>query len=479
VRLSQHAIALGYTQAEMYASHISRLFRVLAGTQDLATQILDAAGRVGTYESEIWCTRKDGTALLASMLITAVRDDGSGEGSGALRGFTLVSRDITEQMRVAEERMQSQKLEVIGRLAGSVAHDFNNLLTIVSGFTELLIQSIDEDETHRMYLDEITKASNQAASLTQQLLAFGRRQLLQPRVVDVNQIVADMETMLRRLIGENLELVTELHAAPSHVRADAVQMQQALLNLVINARDAMPNGGRVTVTTGNAREALTAGAEQLSLVMLEVSDTGLGMDSETLTRIFEPFFSTKEVGKGAGLGLATVDGIVAQSGGRIRVASTVGTGTTFRILLPSTDDSPEGTLGETPPVTSTGSETILLVEDEPALRRLSRRVLAQFGYTVLEAPNGQEALRLAESYKGPINLVLTDVVMPLLSGRDLAERIHTSHPESKILFMSGYTDDAVVQHGVQTQEVSLLRKPFTPYALAARVREVLDAPPKA
>jgi len=476
----------GYAPAEMRDSHISRLFRVLDGTQDLAAQILDAAARIGTYESEIWCTKQDGTALLASMLITAVRDDAggtatatSGESAGMLRGFTLVCRDITEQMRIAEERMQSQKLEVIGRLAGSVAHDFNNLLTIVSGFTELLIQSIEEDETHRMYLDEITKASNQAASLTQQLLAFGRRQLLQPRVIDVNEIVSDMETMLRRLIGENLELVTELYAAPSHVRADAVQMQQALLNLVINARDAMPNGGRVTIVTGNVSEAFAAGAEPLSLVTLEVTDTGQGMDSQTLARIFEPFFSTKEIGKGAGLGLATVDGIVAQSGGRIRVSSTVGQGTTFRILLPSTGDLPDGVLTITPSVTSSGSETILLVEDEPALRRLSRRVLAQFGYTVLEAPNGQEALQLAEAYKGPINLVLTDVVMPRLGGRDLAERIHTSHPESKILFMSGYTDDAVVQHGVVTQEVSLLRKPFTPYALAARVREVLDSPKKA
>jgi two-component system cell cycle sensor histidine kinase/response regulator CckA len=468
----------GYPPAEMRDSHISRLFRVLDGTQDLAAQILDAAARVGTYESEVWCTKQDGTALLASLLITAVRDDGTGAGAGVLRGFTLVSRDITEQMRMAEERMQSQKLEVIGRLAGSVAHDFNNLLTIVSGFTELLIQSIEEDETHRMYLDEITKASNQAASLTQQLLAFGRRQLLQPRVIDVNEIVADMKTMLGRLIGEDLELVTQLDASPSHIRADAVQMQQALLNLVINARDAMPTGGRISVVTGNAREAVTAGAEPLSLITLEVSDTGMGMDADTLGRIFEPFFSTKELGKGAGLGLATVDGIVAQSGGRIRVTSAVGRGTTFRIVLPSTDDQPDSILTITPPATATGSETILLVEDEAALRRLSRRVLAQFGYTVLEAPNGEEALRLAEAYKGPIHLVLTDVVMPRLNGRDLAERVLVSHPESSILFMSGYTDDAVVQHGVSTQEVSLLRKPFTPYALAARVREVLDSASK-
>ncbi|MGE3269005.1 MAG: response regulator [Chloroflexota bacterium] len=462
----------GHLRDEIRGSHLARLFRVLDGTQDLPAQILDAAARMGTYESEVWCTRKDGSSLLASILITAVRDE-----DGSLRGFTLVSRDITEQMRMAEERMQSQKLETIGRLAGSVAHDFNNLLTIVSGFTELLGQSIEPDETHQMYLDEITKAANQAASLTQQLLAFGRRQLLQPRVIDLNEIVSGMETMLRRVIGEHLDLIARLDASPSLIRADAVQIQQALLNLVINARDAMPTEGAVIITTGNTREAIGSDGEAIPLVTLTVSDTGHGMDAGTLARIFEPFFSTKEVGKGSGLGLATVDGIVAQSGGRIKVTSEPGQGTTFTILLPVTDDSLAGNQVAGPVASTSGSETVLLVEDEAALRRLSRRVLAQFGYTVVEAPNGEEALQLAEAYNGPIHLVLTDVVMPRMSGRDLAERVLVSHPESKILFMSGYTDDAVVQHGVQTQEVSLLRKPFTPYALAARIREVLDSTP--
>jgi CheY-like chemotaxis protein len=299
-------------------------------------------------------------------------------------------------------------------------------------------------------------------------------------VIDLNQIVTSMEAMLHRLIGENIEMVIRPAADPSYVRADAVQIQQAILNLVINARDAMPNGGRISISTGNHREAPAAGApvdaDAPPLVTLVVSDTGHGMDEQTLARIFEPFFSTKEVGKGSGLGLATVDGIVAQSGGRIRVTSKPNRGTTFTILLPSTTaDLPLGAPDEPPPASPTGSETVLLVEDEAALRRLSRRVLAQFGYTVLEAPNGEEALRLAEAYHGPIDLVLTDVVMPRLNGRDLAERVLVSHPESKILFMSGYTDDAVVQHGVQTREVALLRKPFTPYALAARIREVLDA----
>jgi two-component system cell cycle sensor histidine kinase/response regulator CckA len=459
----------GFGQVEMLGSHIGRLFRALDGTQELPAQLLETAARLGTYESEVWCTRKDGRSLLTSMLITAVCDEG-----GTLRGYTLVGRDITEQMRMAEERMQSQKLEVIGRLAGSVAHDFNNLLTIVSGFAELLTQSLGPDETNRLYLEEITKAADQAAALTQQLLAFGRRQLLQPRVIDVNEIVAGMETMIRRLIGENIELSMRLAADPSHVRADAVQIQQALLNLVINARDAMQPGGRLAIVTGNARE--TSGTATETLVTLDVSDTGHGMDTATLGRIFEPFFSTKEVGKGSGLGLATVDGIVAQSGGRIRVASQPDQGTTFTILLPATAADRGSANPPVEPATSPrGSETVLLVEDEEALRRLSRRVLAQFGYTVLEAPNGEEALHLAEAYHGPINLVLTDVVMPRLSGRDLAERVRASHPEAKILFMSGYTDDAVVQHGVQTQSVALLRKPFTPYALAARIREVLDA----
>jgi two-component system cell cycle sensor histidine kinase/response regulator CckA len=457
----------------MRGSHIGRLFRTLDGTQELPAQVLETAARLGTSESEVWCTHPQGRDLLASMLITAVRDD-----DGTLRGFTLVSRDITEQMRMAEERMQSQKLEVIGRLAGSVAHDFNNLLTIVSGFTELLLQSLGQDDTHRLYLDEITKAANQAASLTQQLLAFGRRQLLQPRVIDINEIVSSMETMIRRIIGENIELRIQLAAFPSHVRADAVQLQQALLNLVINARDAMPSGGQLVIMTGNSEDASWTGAhsEGGTLVTLEVSDTGHGMDAGTLSRIFEPFFTTKEIGKGSGLGLATVDGIVAQSGGRIRVDSEPGRGTTFTIQLPATAaDLPLGTPDVEPTASPTGSETVLLVEDEAALRRLSRRVLAQFGYTVLEAPDGEEALHLAEAYHGPINLVLTDVVMPRLSGRDLAERVLASHPEAKILFMSGYMDDAVVQQGLQTQSISLLRKPFTPYALAARIREVLDA----
>jgi two-component system cell cycle sensor histidine kinase/response regulator CckA len=290
--------------------------------------------------------------------------------AGALAGFTLVSRDITEQMRIAEERMQSQKLEVIGRLAGSVAHDFNNLLTIVSGFTELLNQSMEPDDASRIYLEEIVKATDQAAALTQQLLAFGRRQLLQPRVIDVNEIVSSMETMLRRLIGENVELSIRLEASPGSIRADAVQIQQAILNLVINARDAMPPGGTISIMTGNARETPGVGAEGGAgpLVTLVVADTGEGMDQQTLARIFEPFFTTKEVGKGSGLGLATVDGIVAQSGGRIRVSSVLNQGTTFTVLLPSTTDVPLGRpTAESPTASPTGSETVLLVEDEPAL----------------------------------------------------------------------------------------------------------------
>ena len=467
----------GYQPREIVGSHLGRLFRPLDATQQLPQQVLDEAARNGTYESEVWGTRQDGSTLLTSLLMTALREDG-----GTLRGYTLVSRDITEQARIADERMHSQKMEVIGRLAGSVAHDFNNLLTIVSGFAELLMTSLVDDEPCRLYVDEILKAADQAASLTQQLLAFGRRQLLQPQVIDINEIIASMETMIRRLIGEDVELITRLEANPSHIRADLVQIQQALLNLVINARDAMPTGGTVTIVTGNSQPPSTSGTEGGAgpldvgpLVTLTVSDTGHGMDGDTMSQIFEPFFSTKAVGKGSGLGLATVDGIVAQSGGRITVASEVGRGTTFTILLPATDDSRPGSPAGEPVTSPTGSETILLVEDEAALRRLSRRILAQFGYTVIEAADGEDALRLAEQYRGTIHLVLTDVVMPRMSGRDLAEYVLGSHPESRILYMSGYTDDAVVQRGVQAHEVALLRKPFTPYALVARVREVLDS----
>ncbi len=462
----------GYAPTDIVGSHLGQLFQPLDTTRQLPQQVLDEAARSGTYESEVWNIRKDGSTLLTSLLLTALRND-----DGALRGYTLVSRDITEQARIAEERMQSQKMEVIGRLAGSVAHDFNNLLTIVSGFAELLQSAMRPEESRRTYVDEILKAADQAASLTQQLLAFGRRQLLQPQVIDINEIITDMETMIRRLIGEDVDLVFRLGADPSHIRADPVQIQQALLNLVINARDAMPAGGTVTVATGNGPVVSALGVETGAgqLVTLVVSDTGHGMDSETMARIFEPFFSTKAIGKGSGLGLATVDGIVAQSGGRITVTSELERGTTFTIALPATDDSRPGSPDGEPVASPTGSETILLVEDEAALRRLSRRILAQFGYTVIEAPNGEEALRLAEAYGGTIHLVLTDVVMPRLSGRDLAQRVLASHPESKILYMSGYTDDAVVQRGVLAQEVTLLRKPFTPYALVASVREVLDS----
>jgi PAS domain S-box-containing protein len=464
----------GYTRPEIIGSPLGRLFQPLDTTRQLPQQILDEAARGGSYESEVWTIRQDGSKLLASLLLTALRDD-----DGTLHGYTLVSRDITEQSRMAEERMQSQKMEVIGRLAGSVAHDFNNLLTIVSGFAELLQTAMQPEESRRAYVDEIIKAADQAASLTQQLLAFGRRQLLRPQVIDINEIITNMEVMIRRLIGEDVELVIRLEADPSHIRADPVQIQQALLNLVINARDAMPAGGRITVATGNspAGPGVGAAASSGQQVTLVVSDTGHGIDNETMARIFEPFFSTKAIGKGSGLGLATVDGIVAQSGGRITVFSEIDQGTSFTVSLPVTDDSRSGSPEGEPATSPTGSETILLVEDEAALRRLSRRILAQFGYTVIEAPNGEEALRLAEAYGGTIHLVLTDVVMPRLSGRDLAQRVLGSHPESKILYMSGYTDDAVVQRGVLEHEVTLLRKPFTPYALVASVREVLDGTP--
>ena len=350
----------------------------------MPAQILEAAAR-GAYESEVWCTRQDGSALLASILITAVRDDGRPARIHAGR------RDITEQMRIAEERMQSQKLEVIGRLAGSVAHDFNNLLTIVSGFTELLQQSLEADETHHMYLDEITKAADQAASLTQQLLAFGRRQLLQRR---------DRRERDRPQHGDDA----------------------AAAGLGANARDAMPTGGMISITTGNVREAVGCRGRRRHrrLVTLVVSDTGQGMDAETLARIFEPFFTTKEVGKGSGLGLATVDGIVAQSGGRIRVASEPNEGTTFTILLPATAGSAARHPGRRAAASPTGSETVLLVEDEPALRRLES---AGAGPVRVHGAGGAErrgGAALAEAYHGPINLVLTDVVMPRMSGRDLA-----------------------------------------------------------
>jgi two-component system, cell cycle sensor histidine kinase and response regulator CckA len=407
---------------------------------------------------------------------------------GVARQVLGVAADITERrqaetaLRESEEHLrQVQRLEAIGRLAGGVAHDFNNLLTAITGFSELLQLQMNPDHPLRAYVDEIKKAGDRAAGLTRQLLAFSRRQILAPEVLDLNAVVADVEKMLGRLIGEDIELVTDLDPDLGRVLADPSQVQQVLLNLVVNARDAMPRGGRLTITTANrfldeAYARAHMPTEAGTYVKLAVSDTGHGMDEETQSRVFEPFFTTKEPGQGTGLGLSTVYGIVKQSGGYIWVESAPGQGATFEIYMPRI-----AAAVATPAAPATvsdmlgGRETILLVEDEEQVRGLAARALRALGYTVLEASHGEEALRAAARYTGPIHLLVTDVIMPGVGGRELALGLVAHHPTMAVLYMSGYTDDAIGRQGVLDPDTPFLQKPFTGTSLARKVREVLDA----
>jgi two-component system cell cycle sensor histidine kinase/response regulator CckA len=396
--------------------------------------------------------------------------------------FDVSSRKEAEDAlkKVEEQLHRSQKLEAVGRLAGGVAHDFNNILTAILGYSDLTLRTLEDNDSARHKIEEIQRAAKRAASLTQQLLAFSRKQVLQPKVLDLNSIVTDMDRMLRRLIGEDIDLVTILEPQLGRVRADPGQIEQILMNLVVNSRDAMPAGGKLTIETRNmyldesyAQTHLTVQPGQY--VMLAVSDTGVGMETEIREYIFEPFFTTKEKGKGTGLGLSTIYGIVKQSGGNIWVYSEVGHGTTFKIYLPLVDES----LSIEPAVIATqvakGSETILMVEDEGSLRELIREILEQGGYKVVVACDGREALSAGLEFDGAIDLLITDVVMPELNGRELAEHLTRNCSKVQVLFMSGYTDDAVVRHGVLEEGAYFLQKPFTADALLRKVREILDA----
>jgi hypothetical protein len=429
----------------------------------------------GSYASpRTWRHRKkDGTVFEAEIVTTPI----------VFRGhparLTLVT-DVTEKRNLEAQLLQSQKMESMGRLAGGVAHDFNNLLAVISGYGELLRRRIGADAQLRRYVDDIVKAAERAAGLTGQLLAFSRKQVLQLRILNLNVVVEETEKMLRRLIGEDVQLSTVFDDRLDAVRADFGQMQQVLMNLALNARDAMPQGGRLTIETGNllldethARQH--ADVEPGHFVALAVSDTGHGMSADTLGQIFEPFFTTKEPGKGTGLGLATVHGIVKQSGGHIWVESEPGHGTTFKICLPRADGSEK----EAPPAPAAtdlprGSETILLAEDDANVRELLRECLDALGYTVLEARGGAEALALSRAHGTPIHLLITDVVMPQMSGRELANRLRASRPEARALYISGYTDDAVVIQEGLTEDMAFLQKPFTIERLSLKVREVLD-----
>jgi signal transduction histidine kinase/CheY-like chemotaxis protein len=403
-----------------------------------------------------------------------------------ISGAMAVIQDISQMKAVEKHRMQleerlwqSQKMEAVGRLAGGVAHDFNNLLTAVSGYAVLIQSRFEAPDPIRTYADEILTSSDRAAQLTRQLLAFGRRQVLQPRVLDLNDVVRGMEGLLRRLVGEHIDLGTSLDPRLGSVRADQGQIEQVIMNLAVNARDVMPNGGKLTIETRNidldgSYFERHGRARTGPHVVLAVSDTGCGMNPETRSHVFEPFFTTKEQDQGTGLGLATVYGVVKQSDGDVWVYSELGQGASFKIYLPRIDQAP------TPPKEGsriqrrTATETLLLAEDSDAVRRLLREILRKAGYTVLEARNGAEALEISRTFDGVIDLLLTDMVMPQMSGRELGAHLAMKRPQMKVLFMSGYTEEAIVRNGVLAPGTAFLEKPFTSASVMARVRELLD-----
>jgi PAS domain S-box-containing protein len=423
---------------------------------------------------EIEAVRRDGTEFPVELTIAALATEEALE-------FNAFVADISERRRLEEQLRQSQKMEAVGLLAGGVAHDFNNLLNVILGYGDMLLRDVEADDPRRRRLEQICRAAERAAALTRQLLAFSRKQVLQPSVVDLNDVVSDVESMLRRLIGADVELVSVRGADPARVKVDRGQIEQVILNLAVNARDAMPAGGSLVLET--SREVLDAdfvqshpGAVPGRYIALAVTDSGHGMDAETQARVFEPFFTTKEHGKGTGLGLSTVYGIVKQSGGYISVYSEPGRGSTFRVYLPETEESPTPaeTQDRSRVAASPVTETVLVAEDEPALRDLIREVLEAEGYRVLACQNGTEALQLAAGHAGDIQLLLTDVVMPDMTGPELARRLARTRPAFKTLFISGYAQAAATQQGVLPPGVPFLPKPFGPDLLARRVREILE-----
>jgi nitrogen-specific signal transduction histidine kinase len=399
-----------------------------------------------------------------------------GEMVGAKPLSIIFLVDMTERRLLESQLLQAQKMEAVGRLAGGVAHDFNNSLGVILGYTELLLRQADAGQKGK--LEQIRKATERAAGLTRQLLAFSRKQVVDPRVLDLNLLLSDLETMLGRLIGEDIDLAMVPGEALGQVKADAGQLEQVVMNLCVNARDAMPDGGLLRLETSNVvlDAAHASRLESMApgrYVMLAVSDSGCGISRETLSRIFEPFFTTKAEGKGTGLGLAMVYGIVKQAGGHVAVYSEVGEGSTFRVYLPRIDEAVAAGVADPTPMPDRGWETILLVEDEEALRAITQEILSEHGYRVLEASGGDQALAIARDHPEPIHLVLTDVVLPGTNGRVLARALAATRPGIQVLFMSGYTDDVIAHRGVLEPGTLLLEKPFTVLALLRLVRAAL------
>ena len=471
---SAHAAMVGYGDAEL----IGKTPAILLGEANF-TGLVKELLKTGLFRGELTGHMKDGAAKHLDLSVFTVNDV-----AGAPLCFVAIKRDITERKRLEAQLLQSQKMEGLGRLAGGIAHDFNNLLTVITGYSDHVQQSLASESRQHKDVKQIKQAAERAATLTSQLLAFSRQQMLQPSVLDLNAVVAQIDQLLRRLIGEDKKIRTILGASVGWIKADKGQLDQVLLNLAVNARDAMPDGGQLTIETHNVevRQAQADGHAGIApgrFVMLAVSDTGVGMDQATRAHIFEPFFTTKEQGKGTGLGLATAYGIVQQSGGFIEVYSEVGKGTTFKVYLPQVDEAAAPVVSDEPVhKLEVGTEVILLVEDEGMVRELAEGVLQDLGYTVLAAGTGEEALRVAQAHRGPIHLLVTDMVMPGMGGHQLAEHLMSARPETKVLYVSGYTNDTVVRRWTQERTTAFLQKPYNSFSLTRKIREVLDASKK-
>ena len=467
--------ALGYDAKEVRGKPVAELVHPqdLAGFMQALSTVQPTPWNAPVFSFR--CRHKDGTWRVLEGRANNLLDD------PVVRGIVVNSRDVTDRKQLEAQFLQSQKVQAIGQLAGGVAHDFNNILTAILGYTDLLLRELPASEGLHLNAQEVKKAATRAASLTSQLLAFSRKQVLQPRVLDLNGVVSDMDKMLRRLLGEHLNLAAALHADLGRVKADPGQIQQVIMNLAVNARDAMAAQGKLTIETSNValdaeycrrRSDATPG----EYVLLALTDSGAGMTAEVQARLFEPFFTTKELGKGTGLGLATCHGIIKQSGGHITVYSEVNHGTTFKIYLPRVYDALDvAAQREAPAGVHTGTETVLLVEDEPMLRELGLLVLSGLGYRVLPADNGVQALRLLDQHRGQdIHLLVTDVVMPEMGGKELAEKLRLLSPRTKVLFCSGYTEDAIINQGRLDPGICFMQKPYTIASLACKVREVLE-----
>jgi PAS domain S-box-containing protein len=474
--VNDYALAItGWTRDELVGSHVTELLPAdqRERVRELAATLLES-GEPSHWFSETPILTKDGKQRWLQVNNVMLRDS-----AGRVTAVASLGADVTQHRILLEQYLQSQKLESLGTLAGGVAHDFNNLLTVINGYSDIVLRTLGDHDSLRPQIDEIRKAGARAAELTQQLLVFSRKQITQPRLVNLNRLIEESDGMFRTLLGEDIELVVNLGKPLGRVLTDPGQMHRVIMNLLANARDAMPAGGKLVLETRKVTISTEHLAEHPELtpgpcVLLVVSDTGEGIDEQTRAHLFEPFFTTKGPGRGTGLGLPTVYGIVKQSGGWIQVHSEVGKGTTFEIYLPCIDTEPDAAEERSPAAANHCiHETVLVVEDQEAVCRLTTSVLESLGYRVLSAADGREALALEARHKGSIDLVLTDVVLPGMTGKELAERLKVLRPEIRVLFTSGYPRDVIAERGVVDRDVAYIAKPYSPKDLAAKVREVL------